>query len=114
MVGMCMTVLAFFYAGQLLQAWNLNIGLLLSLWVLLPLLGLGVLRLAWSGGTWRNVLSLRAVPLRWLLGAACLGVGSMIPMLQGLFRLQSHFLPMPEDTMKPIEDMLREKAMVRD
>ncbi|HET9887138.1 MAG TPA: ABC transporter permease subunit/CPBP intramembrane protease [bacterium] len=105
MVGMCMTVLAFFYAGQLLQAWNLNIGLLLSLWVLLPLLGLGVLKLAWSGGTWRNVLSLRPVPLRWLLGAACLGVGSMIPMLQGLFRLQSHFLPMPEETMKPIEDI---------
>jgi sodium transport system permease protein len=104
-LGMASTTLAYFYAGQLLQAWNLKIGLILSLWVLLPLLGSAVLKIAWSGGSVRNVLSLRPVSLRWILGAALLGMGSMIPMLHGILKLQNQILPMPEDTMQPLEDL---------
>ena len=105
LLGMASTALVYFYVGQLLQSWNLNAGLLLSLWVVLPLLGLAVLKLGWSGGSVRNVLSLRVAPLRSILGAAFLGMGSMIPMMQGLFKLQNRFLPMPEDTLKPLEDL---------
>ena len=105
MLGMASTALVFFYVGQLLQSWNLTVGLLLSLWVLLPLLGGVVLKIAWSGGKLRDVLSLRPASLRSLLGAGLLGMGSVIPMLQGVFKLQNRFLPMPEDTLKALEDL---------
>jgi len=105
MLGMASTTLAYFYVGQLLQAWNLNVGLALSLWVLLPVLGATVLKIAWSGGSLKNVLSLRLASPRWLLGSALLGMGSMIPMLHGVFKLQNRFLPMPEEVLKPLEDL---------
>jgi sodium transport system permease protein len=105
MLGMASTMLVYFYVGQLLQAWNLNVGLALSLWVLLPALGAAVLKFAWSGGSIRNLLSLRPAPVRWIAGSALLGMGAMIPMLHGVFKLQNHFLPMPDEILKPLEDL---------
>jgi membrane protease YdiL (CAAX protease family) len=90
------TVLAYFYGGSLLQHWQFVAGLALSLWVLLPALGAGSLRLAWSGGRVTEILSLRRPQPIALLGAAALGLGSVVPMAEGLMRLQSVFLPMPE------------------
>jgi sodium transport system permease protein len=74
-LGMSLTVLVYFYLGQLLQTWNFRAGLVLSLWVLLPALAALTLRIAWSGGALREVLSLRGARPDALLGAALLGLG---------------------------------------
>jgi sodium transport system permease protein len=98
-LAMAGTVLVYFYAAQLLQGWKLVTGLALSLWVLLPALGAVGLRFAWSGGRVADVLSLRAASPGALLGGVLLGAGSVVPMLQGVARLQGVFLPVPEDFM---------------
>lgn len=105
MLGMCLTCLGFFYFGQLLQAWNLRVGLFLSLWGILPACAAATLHIGWNGGRLHEILSFRRPDLRALLGAILLGAGSYVPMLDGIFRLQSLFLPMPEGAMKPLEDL---------
>jgi sodium transport system permease protein len=96
MLGMAGVVLAYFYQGNLLQAWDLVPGLALSLWVLLPLLGAGCLALAWNGGTLRGLLSLRWPRPGAALGGALIGVGLVVPIRFGLFEFQQRFLPTPD------------------
>jgi sodium transport system permease protein len=107
-VGMAGTVLGFFYVGQKLQSQDLTRGLAWSLWVVLPALGALTLRFAWAGGRLGEVLSLSRP--RWpdLLGAAALGAGAVVPMLEGLARAQSLVLPMPEDALRPVQEGLAE------
>ncbi len=112
LLGMAITVLVYFYLGNLLQTWNLRIGLILSLWLLLPALALFTLRIGWSGGTFRDALSLRGAPLRVILGAMLLGAGAVVPMLHGVIRLQNVFLPTPEGFMKPLEDTIAETPTI--
>jgi sodium transport system permease protein len=104
LVGMTLTVLVFSYVGTLLQAWNLEIGLALSLWVVLPLLGAGVLGFAWSGGSWREVLSLRAPRPRFALAGVLFGIGVIVPMFDGLVPLQRAVLPAPEGFLDELTD----------
>jgi sodium transport system permease protein len=96
LLGMALTVLLFSYVGTLIQTWNLEIGLALSLWVLLPLLAAGVLRFAWSGGRLRDVLSLHAPRPRFVLAGILLGIGVIVPVVAGLVHLQSLVFPTPE------------------
>ncbi len=96
LLGMSVTVLAFFYVGGLIQARALIPGLVLSLWVLLPVCAAGTLRIAWSGGELRDVLSWRRPRPGALLGGLLIGGGTVIPMLGGLVPLQNLFLPSPE------------------
>lgn len=110
-LGMAMTVLVYFYLGQLLQSWNLKVGLVLSLWVLLPALAAAVLRLGWSGGSLGEVLSLRAPRPAALLGAILLGLGTVFPIASGVARIQGVFLPMPEGFMKPLVDLTEGGAL---
>ncbi|MCA9751644.1 MAG: CPBP family intramembrane metalloprotease [Gemmatimonadetes bacterium] len=99
MFALSATVLAFFYVGGLLQTWKLLLGLGLSLWVVLPLLGAGSLRFAGSGGRLADVLSLRAPRPLALLGAVLLALGVGVPLFYGVMKLQGLFLPMPENFM---------------
>ncbi len=97
-LGMAGTVLAYFYLGQWLQAWDLRAGLALSLWLLLPLLGMGtalLVRPDWKG-RWRTSLGLRGAPPAAVAGAWLLGWGLMLPIAGGLQRLQAGLLPMTE------------------
>jgi sodium transport system permease protein len=110
MLGMAVTVIVYFYLGQLLQAWDLRKGLLLSLWALLPALAAFTLKIAWSGGAVREVLSLRGARPAAILGAALLGFGSVVPMLHGVMRVQNLFLPTPEGLMKPLEDSISQTS----
>ncbi len=96
LLGMAGTVLLYFYAGNLLQSWDLVKGLALSLWVLLPLLGGGALALAWNGGRLARVLSLRGASPAAVLGGALIGAGLVVPIRFALFELQQRFLPTPE------------------
>jgi sodium transport system permease protein len=96
LLGMSLTVLVFFYAGQWLQARDLKVGLLLTLWVLLPLCAAITLRLAWSGGAFRDVLSLRRPSMSAALAGPLLGAGLVLPLLAVIEHVQSRFLPMPE------------------
>ena len=96
-LALAATVLVYFYVAQVLQTWNLILGLALSLWVLLPLLGVASLRFAWAGGSLRDVISWRpGSPVAWL-GAILLGAGTVVPMFHGVARVQGMFIPMPED-----------------
>lgn len=104
LLGMALTVLLFSYVGPLLQTRNLEIGLALSLWCVLPLLGAGVLRFAWSGGSLREVLSLRSPRPRFVLAAVLLGIGAIVPVIGGLVPLQSHVLPAPEGFLEELTD----------
>ncbi len=104
-LGMALTVLVYFYLGQLLQGWRLRAGLLLSLWVLLPALAAAVARVSWSGGRVAEVLSWRAPHPAALAGGLLLGLGTTIPMASGFVKLQNAFLPSPEGLLKPIEDL---------
>jgi sodium transport system permease protein len=104
LLGMALTVLVFSYVGTLLQSWNLEIGLALSLWCVLPLLAAGVLRFAWSGGSVREVLSLRAPRSRFVLGAILLGIGAIVPVIDGLVRLQTLVLPAPETFLEELKE----------
>lgn len=97
LLGMAVTVLAFFYAGQAMQARDLEIGLALTLWVLLPALAAGTLRFAWAGGDLVEVLSLRKPSAAALAAAALLAAGTVIPMSEGVARIQGYFLPIPEE-----------------
>jgi sodium transport system permease protein len=112
-LGMAVTVLGFFYLGQKLQARDLPAGLAQSLWIVLPVLGALALRFAWAGGRLAEVLSLRRPRLPQLLGAAALGAGAVVPMLEGLARVQSLFLPMPEDALRPVQEGLAELSTGR-
>ncbi|GJM43735.1 MAG: ABC transporter permease [Gemmatimonadota bacterium] len=94
-VGMSATVLIFFYLGALAQARDVIWGLVFTLWLLLPLLGAGTLRLAWSGGSLVKLLSLRRPRPGALLGGAFLGAGLVVPIRDGVYRLQQLFLPTP-------------------
>ena len=96
LLGLAGTTLAYFYLGQLLQTWTMPLGLVLSLWVLLPALGFLSLRLAWAGGDLRDVLSLRRPSPSALAGGSLLAAGMIYPMFDGVMRLQGLFLPAPE------------------
>jgi sodium transport system permease protein len=96
LTGMAATVLVQFYLGQLLQSWRMVPGLVLTLWVLLPALGALTLRLGWSGGGLADVLSLRNPGLGPLLGGLLVGAGMVVPILDGVARLQGLVLPVPE------------------
>lgn len=101
-VGMACAILLYFYLGQLLQARELLRGLALSLWVLLPLLAAGVMRLAHSGGSWRRTLSLRPPTPGAAVAGVCLGLGSMLPIAWAAAQ-QARVLPAPEATLKALE-----------
>jgi sodium transport system permease protein len=103
-LGIAGTTLGFFYVGQILQNRDLLRGLALSLWVLLPLMAAAAVRFAWpGGGSVAALLSLRRPTLRALLGAAALGAGLFVPMVRGVFVLQSSFLPMPGNLFEFLE-----------
>jgi sodium transport system permease protein len=104
-LGLAVTTLAYFYLGQMLQNWNLIGGLIASLWLLLPFLGGASLRFAWAGGTLKSLLSWRAPRPAALLGAVLCGVGMVLPVVEGLFALQTRFLPMPEDMAAAFESL---------
>ncbi|MFC1571963.1 ABC transporter permease subunit/CPBP intramembrane protease [Candidatus Eisenbacteria bacterium] len=105
-VGMATTVVVFFYGGQLLQHRNLELGLALSLWILLPVLGLFTYRLAHFEGGWIDTLSLRAPSPVALIAAVCLGLGLMLPIAGGLGPLQAKFFPAPEITFAGLDQAL--------
>jgi membrane protease YdiL (CAAX protease family) len=105
-LAMAGSVLVYFYVGNLLQARSLIPGLLASLWALLPLLGAGSIWLAWSGGSLREILSIRRPPLRALLGAPLLGAGLVAPMLHGVAVWQGMVMPSPEGLFEPLTDPL--------
>lgn len=102
-LGLAGSVLAYFYLGQLLQAQGGRGGLAASLWLLLPLLGAGILRLGWSGGAVREVLSLRRAHPAALAGAALLAAGILVPMFQGLVVIQERLLPTPGRLIEGME-----------
>jgi sodium transport system permease protein len=104
-VAMALTLLVFFYVGNLVQTKLLLKGVALTFWVLLPALTLFVSRLAWSGGHVRDVLSLRAPRPLALLGALCLALGVMLPIAGGLTALQAKFLPAPTYQFDSMEKM---------
>jgi len=104
MFALAATVLGFFYAGNLLQSWRLVPGLILSLWVVLPVLGAASAWFARSGATVRELLSLRAPRPAAVLGAVCLGAGILVPMFDAVMRFQGTFLPMPDNLMGNLEE----------
>ncbi|RKZ13821.1 hypothetical protein DRQ53_12765 [bacterium] len=96
-LGMLLTIVGYFYFGQWLQTQNLILGLALSLWVLLPAMGMGVVRMVRLPDLdWRRVLSLQSAPANSYLGAALLGIGVILPIIGGLQPLAAQLLPMPE------------------
>ncbi|HMB68032.1 MAG TPA: ABC transporter permease subunit, partial [bacterium] len=104
-LGIAGTVLGFFYVGQLLQARDVMRGLAWSLWVLLPVLAVVAVRFAWPGqGSLAALLSLRRPRILSLAGAALLGAGTFVPMVRGVFALQSTFLPMPGNLFQFLDD----------
>jgi sodium transport system permease protein len=105
-LGMALTVLIYFYVGTLLQTWKPVAGLAISLWLLLPVLGGLALWLAWPGGRLAELLSLRGTGGRALAGALLLGAGSVVPIQQGMFKIQELFIPVPQDFSAGLEDML--------
>ena len=110
LLGMAGTVLVFFYLGQYMQSRAMVPGLLLTLWVLLPLLGAGTMRLAWSGGTPAGVLSLRLPRATTWLGGLLLGLGLVVPVVEGLARLQSLVLPVPEGIAEAFGDLFEGRS----
>ena len=98
-----LSVLAYFYLGSLLQSRFLTRGVLLSLWVLLPLLGVLTLRIAGDGSSLSRLLSWNK-PRPAHLAAAILGAwGLMLPMMGGWMRLQAHFLPAPQSLSQDLQ-----------
>jgi sodium transport system permease protein len=96
-LGMVLTVLGFFYLGQWMQSKDVAIGLGLSLWVLLPAMGIGVVAMVREPRLdWRETFSLRPAPPTAILGALLLGVGLILPVIGGLQPLMGRLLPMPE------------------
>lgn len=104
-LGLAGAALAYFYLAQLLQSQGGRGGLAASLWLLLPLLGAGIMRLAWSGGSVRGILSLRAPRPAALAGAAMLAAGVLIPTFQGLVPLQDRILPTPGRLVEGMEEI---------
>ncbi|MAF26827.1 MAG: ABC transporter permease subunit/CPBP intramembrane protease [Gemmatimonadota bacterium] len=111
-LAMAVTVLAYFYLGSLLQQANVLVGLALSLWIVLPLLGAATLRMGWSGGRVREVLSLRPAPLRAIAAGALLGAGCVFPVAAGLVRVQEIFLPSPTAFFQAMEEVMRSASPV--
>ncbi len=109
LLGMAGSVLAFFYVGNLLQARELSVGLAVSLWVLLPLVAIGTMRLAWSGGRVAELISWRPPTPSMLLGGAFGGAGLVVPIHHGLFAIQEKLMPAPtsltEGFATGLEDM---------
>lgn len=96
-LGMVLTIVTYFYLGQWLQTKDLRVGLALSLWVLLPAMGYGVIRLVRAPVVdWSRVLNLRPAPLRSLPGAVLLGLGLILPIVGGLQPLMAKLLPIPQ------------------
>jgi sodium transport system permease protein len=110
LLGMACSVLLYFYAGTRLQAHDLLTGIALSLWVVLPLLGAATLKLAWNGGRIGEILSLRRVSPLVLLGGILLGVGTVVPMFEGVFKLQELVLPVPKGG-GDLEESMKELGM---
>jgi sodium transport system permease protein len=111
-MGMSLTVLVYFYVGTLLQTRDLVRGLLVSLWVLLPILATSTAALAWSGGRVTELLSLRRPSVPSLLAGLCLGAGLVIPMVKGFAPLQSRFLPSPEALFQPLSGPLEKLSVL--
>ncbi len=111
LLGMSISVLVYFYVGNLLQSRSLIPGLLVSLWVLLPALVAGTAVLAWNGGSVPELISLRRPPGRALLAAALIGAGLVVPMIEGLMKVQGQFLPSPEGLFEPLTDPLEKLSL---
>jgi membrane protease YdiL (CAAX protease family) len=95
-LGMALTVLGYFYFGQWLQARDVRVGLALSLWILLPAMALGVVRMVRPVQLdWRRDFGIRPAPINAALGAILLGLGLMLPIVGGLQPLVEKLLPMP-------------------
>lgn len=109
--GMAITVLGFFYVGSLLQARSFVKGLLWSLWGVLPALGLLTARVAWSGGRFADVLSLRPASWRAFVAAPLLGIGLVVPMARGIMQLQSMLIPAPEGLFAPLTDPVEDMRL---
>jgi sodium transport system permease protein len=103
-LGMALSVLFYFYGGQWLQSRDLRWGLLASLWILLPLLGVMTWALVRPRESLAELLSLRAARPEAMIGAALLGLGMLLPMMGGLQRLLGRVLPMPEDQAAQFSD----------
>jgi membrane protease YdiL (CAAX protease family) len=101
---MALSVLFYFYGGQWLQSRDLRWGLLASLWILLPLLGVMTWALVRPRESLAELLSLRAARPEAMIGAALLGLGMLLPMMGGLQRLLGRVLPMPEDQAAQFSD----------
>jgi sodium transport system permease protein len=110
-LAMALSILAFFYVGQFLQARYEYRGLLLSLWVVLPLLAIGVLLFVRRDGRIGELLSLRLPPPQAWLAAPLLALGVMWPLVDLLFGLQSRFLPMPETDLQAMQKVLGERPL---
>jgi sodium transport system permease protein len=106
-LSMATSLLLYFYVGQWLQArWSV-VGLVISLWGLLPLfvaMGLSLTR-GWAAMT--QLLSLRAPRPRMLVGAVFLGWGAILPLVGGLQELQNRVLPSPT-LQSPMAESLAE------
>ena len=108
-LAMSLSILAFFYVGQYLQARYFYVGLLLSLWVLLPLLAVGVAWFVRRDLALRSMLALRLPPPQAWLAAPLLALGVMWPLADLLFGLQSRFLPMPEGDVEAMQKVLGDR-----
>jgi len=102
LLGMAGTVFVFFYVGNLIQARALVPGLIVSLWALLPALGAGTVALAWSGGSLRDLLSLRSPPPGAVIGGALIGAGILVPIQHGLMAIQGKLLPVPPEFLEEL------------
>lgn len=113
-LGLVLTILGYFYLGQWLQNWNLLPGLALSLWVLLPAMGLGVVRMVRPvRRDWRRIFNLRPAPVNALLGAVLLAVGLILPMAGGLQPLMERLLPMPAADAQRMSEALVDFSMLQ-
>ena len=91
------SVLAMYVVGTRLQAWDLKWGLLLTLWVLVPLLALGAAGRARhrGGGELPGELGLRRPAILHVIGALLCVPAAVWAVTQGLLPMQMELLPMP-------------------
>jgi sodium transport system permease protein len=111
MLALAVTVLVYFYAGSLVQT-RLGVrGVLLSLWVLLPLLGLTAWRFVAPSASLRSLVSLRLPGAAAWPAVVLLALGTLLPMMGGYMRLQELALPSPSSGLAEMEALFSDLSL---
>lgn len=103
LLAMSLSVLVYFYLGSLLQSRFQVAGVVMSLWLLLPILGALSLWLGHNGGALVELLSLRKSPPHMLVAAVLLALGLLLPIMGGWMPLQGRFLPTPRSMAQELQ-----------